>query len=214
MKFELVSTVLQKVTIRLLSRLQKMTESIDSSKVVYITSAGDGDGKSFIASSIASHAASITDYRVLLVDGNMETPSLHEYFDTPAAQGLSDVLTSKNWSDIPYVETSVDRLFILPAGGLRRSGLLFKQHVMSEFLEVVKANFDLVIFDSACILRSGANSVVSLADGIVIVIDASSTRKQVLSYALSELAVDEKKIIGAVLNKKIRYTPEFIYKRA
>ncbi len=51
-------------------------------------------------------------------------------------------------------------------------------------------------------------------DSRVVVIDASSTRKQVLSYALSELAVDDEKIIGAVLNKKIRYIPGFIYKRA
>jgi capsular exopolysaccharide synthesis family protein len=214
MKFEQTSDIFQKTTIRLLSRLEKITETSAKSKVMYVTSAGDGEGKSFVAASIAAHAAAMTDNRVLLIDGNMENPSLHQYFDVPPIPGFSDALRSSDWQNISCLETSIENLFVLPAGSQRRAGLLFKQHVVGEFLEAVKSRFDLVIFDSASIIRSGANSVVNLADGIVVVIDASSTRKQVLSYALSELAVDDEKIIGAVLNKKIRYIPGFIYKRA
>ncbi|AFI84259.1 CpsD/CapB family tyrosine-protein kinase [Methylophaga nitratireducenticrescens] len=214
MKLSRTESTFQKMTIRLLSRLEKSAVPSQHGKVVYVTSAGDQEGKSFISASLASHAASITDNRVLLIDANMESPTLHHFFDANEEAGLSDVLIDKEWQSIPYQTTDLDNLFLLSGGGQRRPGLLFKQHVMDAFLNTVKSQYDLIIVDSASIIRSGANSLANLADGIVIVIDASATRKQVLDFALGELNVSEDKILGAVLNKKLRYIPRFIYDRA
>ncbi len=196
-----------------MSRLEKISSQGTDGKVIYVTSAKDGEGKSFVASWLANTAASITDKKVLIIDGNMESPRLGKLFGIQQEEGFSDVLVDRDWQQIKYCGTTTPNLHILPAGTQRLPGLLFQQRVMDEFLSAAKSRFDLIFVDSASIIRSGANSLAALADGIFVVIDSSSTRWQVLDYAMSELNIDKEKIIGAALNKKVQYIPSFIYDR-
>ena len=203
----------QRITIRLLSKIEKKCAQREGGKVIYVTSAADKEGKSFVSNALAIQASEITSNKVLLIDANMETPSLHENFGLKQDAGLSELLISGVLGEIKYQQSDLDNLYLLPAGKECKSGLLFKQRLIKDFLEKLKAQFDLIIIDAGSITRSGANSMAHLADGIVLVVDTSSTRKQVLQNALYELNVEKEKIAGVVLNKKQQYIPDFIYKR-
>ena len=201
----------QKITIKMLSRIENLERKDKEGLIVYVTSADKGEGKSYVASCLAQNSALATANKVLLVDANMDAPVIHKQYKLDNEQGLSDAIISQEWPSIKIQKSSVTNLFYLTAGSQCKSGLLFKKHVVQDFVSYIRKNFDLIIIDSASIRSSGTNSLVSLVDGIVIVIDTTSTRKQVIQYALDELNVGKEKIIGALLNKKIHYIPKFIY---
>src|SRR5205807_7565267 len=87
---------------------------------IVVTSAGPGDGKSTIVSNLGLAMAE-TDRRVLLIDGDLRSPRLHEIFDVPNRGGLTELLQVED----PSPEVMASRLvrvaansglYILPAG--------------------------------------------------------------------------------------------------
>ncbi len=205
------STKFRKIIIRLLSRLQKTESQSSEGIVVYITSAEDGEGKSFVAEALALHAAAITANRILLIDSNMENPGIHEQFSVEQANGFSDVLVSRKVDKIEYRQTAFANLDVLPAGESPKPGLLFSQHIVEEVLADAKTHYDLIIVDGASIIRGGANCLAGVSDGILLV-TSTATKREKLLYALSELDIDAEKIVGDVLNNKVYYIPDFIYR--
>ena len=205
---------LQKILLRLLSRLDKVAaKQPGRGQVIYVTSASDGEGKTFMATALAKQATVVSAGRILLIDASIEAPKLHEYFSSNNDVGLSEILSGQDWDDKLCQETKIPNLYILPVGRKHRSGLLFMQDVVSEFLNQVRNHFDLIIIDAASITSSGANSMGGLVDGILLVIDTTSTRREVFEHAIRELKEDQGKIVGAVLNKKKHYIPSSLYRR-
>ena len=58
-----------------------------------MTSTGPGEGKTVVAANLAIGLA-LTGQRVLLVDGDMRRPRIHDLFNLPLQPGLSDLLGS------------------------------------------------------------------------------------------------------------------------
>ena len=63
-----------------------------------IGSATVGEGKSTVALNLA-HVAALAGQRVLLVDANLHSPSLHKLLELPNVKGLSNFLDNKNEPD-------------------------------------------------------------------------------------------------------------------
>lgn len=209
-----LSTPLQKIFIRLLSRLDKVAAvQSKQGKVVYVTSASGQEGKTFMATALARQAAAVSGGRVLLVDANMSTPGLPKYFPVQNSAGLSDVLTGVTWCEDLCLQVTGANLHVMPVGLQCRPGLLFNQRDVDTFLGHVRERFDLIIIDADSITSTGANSMASLVDGLLLVVDATTTRREVFEHALRELKEDQRKIIGAVLNKKKHYLPRSLYRR-
>lgn len=142
-----------------------MTESIDAVRtlllhaartdalqVVMVTSAGDGEGKTSLASQLAASLARAWR-RTLLVDGDLRNPAAHKLFDVPQEPGFSEVLRGDSAISDVIRPTPLSRLWLMPAGRWDSHALqaLAQQEVHKLFGEL-KESYDFIVVDSCPVL--------------------------------------------------------------
>jgi capsular exopolysaccharide synthesis family protein len=168
-----------------------------------VGSATVGEGKSTVALNLA-HVAALAGQRVLLVDADLHSPSLHLLLEIPNIKGLSNLLDdSKNQSNEMIQRSHLeDNLFVLTAGlpipGVaRRLASSGMQYLMDEF----HATFDLVIYDTPPLVDSkDANFLAARTDGILMVIAIRQVKFSVVQKVFSQLENFGIPCLGTVAN--------------
>lgn len=172
---------------------------VNGLKVVMVTSARPGDGKSLTAANLALTLSESYRREVLLIDADLRRPSLHEVFGVPNVAGLSDGLLLAEDERLAAVKIT-STLTLLPAGRPVQdpmSGLTSQR--MRKILEEAAARFEWVILDTVPVgLLADASILAGMVDGALLVVRAGETPHGVLAKAVDVLTRD--KIIGVVLN--------------
>ncbi len=88
---------------------------LGSHRVVMIASALPGEGKTSLASHLATSLAR-SGLKTLLLDGDLRSPSMHRVFDLPLNPGLSELLRGEVAFDEVIVSTAVEELKLITAG--------------------------------------------------------------------------------------------------
>ena len=79
---------------------------------------------------------------------------------------------------------------------------------------MMREKFDYIILDSPPITRYAESRVIATkVDGVILVLESGKTRSQVAIKAKQELEETGANVIGAILNRRKHYIPEWIYKR-
>lgn len=169
-----------------------------------ITSVGTGEGKTSTAINLGLSIAKEIEYTVLLVDGNLRKPDLHNYFGIKVEKGLGDYLKSDvDIEDLLIRPENVDHFVILPGGEpLIQSTELLGSPKMCSLVEELKERYPkrIIIFDMPTIL--GTADTVSFApcvDCALIVVEDDITKESELKQAVDLMSVTN--VIGTVLNK-------------
>ena len=174
-------------------------------RVVALTSAGPREGKTTVASNLALAVAEI-GRRVLLIDGDLRKPRLHEIFHVSNAWGLSDLLEGTKppeGLEAMVIGTCYRDLYLLPAGSVASSisNLLHSPRAL-ELLQRMRQQFDMVIIDTPPMLQmSDARVLGKLADGVILVVRSARTTKETVAAAGQRLAEDGTRVLGTVLNE-------------
>ena len=168
-----------------------------------ITSANAREGKTFTAINLAMSISQEVDHTVLLVDADLRSPSIHEYFGLDVEAGLADYLLRRAEVQDLLINPGVEKMVILPAGrGLPNSSELLGSSQMQSLAQEMKARYPdrFIIFDSPALL-DGADALViaNFVDGVLLVVEEEKTTQKELREALDLLS--GKKIIGIILNK-------------
>ena len=95
--------------------LQNWSEEQDK-RVFMLTSALSGEGKSFMALNLAASLARIGN-RVVLVDADLRSPTLHRAFNLTPMSGLVSYLAGETEFQACLQTTQIPGLFLVPAGG-------------------------------------------------------------------------------------------------
>ncbi len=177
-------------------------------KLVAVTSARPGNGKSTVAANLAvSLARGLA--RVLLVDADLRRPSQHRLLGLAEATGLSSYLTgAADVLDQVLVSTEMENLTVLPAGPALQNPIPF---LRSERLRVVlpelRERFDFVIVDLPPV-RSAADTLIlaPALDGVLLVLGAGETGKDDATASKRLLRDARGKLLGCVLNKATVYS--------
>jgi succinoglycan biosynthesis transport protein ExoP len=165
-------------------------------RAIVVSSANPGEGKTTVLSNLGIALARV-DRRVLLVDGDMRKPRLHEVFDVENRIGFSDLLTGRTAPAIR--ETKIPNLFVLPSGRSADERLLFTPQ-LGQLLLRFKAEFDMVLIDTPPLLQiSDARLIAHHADAVILVVAQYSSRESVLA-ARQRLAEDGSRLLGTILN--------------
>jgi Mrp family chromosome partitioning ATPase len=83
-----------------------------------------------------------------------------------------------------------------------------------EQVAALKERYSLILLDAPSIAESSdALLAAPETDGIVMVVEAGSTRWQVAENAREKLAMQGGNVLGVILNKRRFYIPSFIYRR-
>ncbi len=170
-------------------------------KSVVITSAGPGEGKSTTLANLAIAFAQL-DQKTLLVDTDMRRPILQKVFKVPRVPGIADIIIGNNTLDECIHKTSVENLYILPAGNLppNPSEMLGSKKMKELYQELIQ-NFEKVFFDAPPIIAVTDASLLSkMCDGLVVVIKSGHTHNEALDQVQNIVQQIKLPMLGAVVN--------------
>jgi polysaccharide biosynthesis transport protein len=169
-------------------------------KVMLITSAAMGEGKTTVACCIAIAMAQ-TGKRVVIVDCDLRRPRLHRIFQKPSDAGLTAALVDDGQED-HIEETEVPNLSVYVAGPHPPNPAeLLQSERFKTVLKRLTAKYDYVLLDSPPVLAVTDAAVLStLVDGVVMVTRAFQTRKELAQHALRRLTDVGAHVAGVVLN--------------
>ena len=169
---------------------------------VVVSSAGPGEGKTVFATNLAVALAQ-TGERVLLVDADMRLPSVHTTFSVSLEPGLSNILVGNRKLSEAVQKSSVDNLWIVPAG--RRPPNPSELLGSREFTRLVRQlgrHFSWILFDAPPVIAVTDPSVVAhVVSGVVFVIGSDLVGRQEARRAVEQLTKAGGKLVGGVLNR-------------
>ncbi len=167
-----------------------------------VSSALPGDGKSTVATQLAKTAASI-GVRVLLVDGDLRDPQVHNRLGLPNKRGLGEAITMDlSLNDVIQRSPADENLFVLTAGRSNVEPIkLLSSDKMQYLMEQFQAFFDLVIYDSPPLVGlSDASILEASTDGLILVVSLSKTDRDAVKKAIDSLRVSGASVLGFVAN--------------
>jgi capsular exopolysaccharide synthesis family protein len=174
----------------------------EGARTLVVTSTGPGEGKTTIASNLAIALAQ-SGQRVLLIDGDMRRPRVHDVFRQNQEPGLSNLMVGHAAPSACIRKSSVVGLWLLTAGRVppNPAELLGSQR-FKEFIRSLGEHFDSVILDTPPALAvTDAAIAASAASGIVFVVGAEMTGRQAARIAVEQLQNGRPRFVGAILNR-------------
>lgn len=183
-------------------RTALLLSTAEELKVVGVTSAQTGEGKTATATNLAVVMAQL-GRRVLLVDADLRKPRLHKVFNLPNRYGLVNVLTEGTPPDQLYRPVDVPDLYVLPSGPQPPNPAeLLASDRMREFLRRERHTFDFVVIDTTPTLAvTDATLVGSMVDGMLLCLRAHKVTREEARDTRDRLQLAEVKILGTVLNR-------------
>lgn len=180
-----------------LEQLKQLPAEDDSARhhnVVLVTSARDGEGKSFAALNLAGLLAEGGKQDVVLVDADIGQASLTAHFNLAEAPGLLEFGQSpRQLARTVPVGTAVDRLIFIPVGGTAdaetRSKLAAEQPIRDLIAQVANTyDSAIIVIDApACLTKSDPTEISAIAGQVILVVEAGQTRRADIERSLDLL---------------------------
>lgn len=170
-------------------------------KVILLTSATSGEGKSVTSLNLAATLAE-SGSRVLLIDADLRRPTCHRSLGTGNARGLSSFLSGQATLAEVVVPLDRPRLDFLPAGPTPPNPAeLVGSARMRDALAGLRDEYEFVIVDSPPVVPVTDGVVLSReADAVVLVVKGHDTPLELVRRARDHLGVANAHLIGAVIN--------------
>ena len=181
-------------------RLGKVMDE-QGKKVLLVSSAIPGEGKTTVATNLAMSLAN-RGKKVLLIDCDLRNPSVTKALGISSSNSLIDFLKGTISVRDMLQPTHIKNLVIFPGGtGDKDNVKLLSQERMYQLVQVSRTLFDYVILDTPpCSLLADASEIAKLADcGILVVRQNFASKDQILDGA-QRLGDSNLPIIGCVLN--------------
>ena len=169
-------------------------------RTIVITSSEAGEGKSTTAGNLAI-SFSQAQKKTIMIDCDLRKPSLHKKFRISNILGLSDVLKGKE-SLSGTIHEYNEYLDVLTSGKVPPNPAeMLGSRSMSNLLEKLKGEYDIIILDSAPLQAvTDAQILSTKADGTIIVVRAEKTKRDSVIQAKELLQKVDANILGIVLN--------------
>lgn len=175
---------------------------------VCLTSANKGAGTTTIACNLATTFVA-NHSKVLLIDCNINKPTVNKYFSIDNALGLSDMLLNQDYNNYYKYCTnfkddhSNNLLYVMESGQKVKNSLdLLSSRYFNEFMDEMRKQFDFILID--CPSLEDSNDVIAvghIVDGTILVVSLPETEKNNAKKALQQLNRNGVNVIGTVLNK-------------
>jgi len=195
---------------RLLHRIKKNDNEAEL-KSLLITSAMLSEGKSTISSFLAVTAARQKGMKTLLIDADLRRPTVHKFFAMERDNGLTEILAD-NYNPVDMIKhTEMENLHIMTAGKRVPSPTdIFDAQSIGRIIDEMKFYYDIILVDCAPVLPvSDPMLLASKLDGIVLVVKAGATQKEVVERAVEILSTNNHRVLGIVLNNMNNSLPYY-----
>jgi capsular exopolysaccharide synthesis family protein len=188
-------------------------------RVVLVTSAVGGEGKTTLSSHLAISLAR-AGRRTVLVDGDLRSPAAHRVFELPSAPGLAEALRGEVDPEDVARPTLVDGLWLVPAGVGDEAALqALGTEAVRGLFDRLRARYDFVVVDTAPALPVADTLLLSPhVDGVLLTILGDVSRAPRVYAAYERLAGLGARMLGAVVigarGEQHRYASDYPYATA
>ncbi|HLE37268.1 MAG TPA: CpsD/CapB family tyrosine-protein kinase [Candidatus Acidoferrales bacterium] len=200
--------------LKLVQRLLVVPAS-GAGRLVMFSGVADDLGCALICARSAEILAGQTKASVCLVDANLGSPSLHQLFHVENRNGLADAIRSQSRLRDCAQRLPHENLWLIPAGSLTASdnGFLVSAALRSA-LQDLREGFEHVLICAPAVSRNPDSLLIGqLMDGVFLVLEADSTRREVARKVKEDLEAANARLLGVVLNNRKFPVPESIYRR-
>jgi protein-tyrosine kinase len=170
-------------------------------RIILVSSAISGEGKTFVSSNLAQAIVRENNRRALLIDADLRCSHQHLVFHAPLKPGLTDYLRG-DADEMAIIQQGQGGNLYLVAGGqtVPNPSELLSTGRLKTFLDRIASAFDWVIIDSPpCLPVADARVIADVCDGVLLVVRAGSTSLEVAQRA--QQTFGGKKLLGVVLNR-------------
>ncbi|MFC7292886.1 GumC family protein [Hirschia litorea] len=189
--------------LRVLRTSVKYSASSSPNKVVAMTSALPGEGKTTTSLALARIAAS-SEQKTIIVDCDIRRQSMNELMGLTPSNGLLEVLSNQaEWKSVVVKDPQSD-VDVIPVASYTHFTPrdLFGTQAMEELVQSLSQEYDLVILDCAPVLAVAETRViVTYADAVIIVAQWGKTNPKAVASAIHQLSSTTSNILGIALNK-------------
>jgi Mrp family chromosome partitioning ATPase len=191
-----------------------LVSAAEAPRIVTFCGLEPGGDSGWICSRASEVLASQVAGSVCVVDANFREPGLHRHFGVECGSGLTEAL-QHNEPIKKLVRPLRPNLWLLTCGNQAEEwqALLGSDRTRARINEL-RAQFDYVMIDAPAL--NPGNDVVALghaSQGVVLVLKAHSSRREVAREAVKDFARAGVRVLGAVLSRRTFPIPDQIYKR-
>lgn len=171
-------------------------------RVLMVTSSVAGEGKTTVAAYLGITAAMVTAENHVVIDADMNCPTLHRKLSLNRGGGLTELISG----DLELIDaiqiTGFSGLDAICAGKrVENPFSLLSLGQLPGLLEQLRQQYRMIILDSPPVLNLGDTlKLTEFVDGIIMVILSGRTNRQVVKRALELLRESHKPLLGVVLN--------------
>ncbi len=181
-------------------------------KSILLTSSIPSEGKTTITVNFAKTLA-MQGGRVVVLDGDLRNPSLHDVFGVEDHKGLSSYLagTAELKTILQPCSPLID---VIPAGQIPPNpSELLGSKKMKELLAAMEKEYDFVLLDSAPLLSvTDSLTLAAMTDGTILITQVGRTSNDMLKSSLKRLHSIDASILGIIMNRaKISHFDEYNY---
>ena len=185
----------------------------DKTRVMLVTSAKLGEGKTTVSTNLAVTQA-MSGKKVLLIDADMRRPAIHRYFKIDSNRtGLVDILTGESSFSDAVINTSINNLDIVVAGDIPPNPAELLS--TSELEKLIKSaeEYDSIIIDSPPIMPVTDSLIISsIVESVLLVVRNEKTPGPILREAINRLSQVNAHAIGVIINgTKKGYNSNYYY---
>ena len=193
-------------TIELVDHLHAIRERLQSTaeapRVIMVTSAMPGEGKTLVAANLAIAFAE-DGVRTLLIDADLRRGRVHRHFGHRRAPGLGGVLSGESPLDETIREISPEKLFVLNVGKRPDNPMdLLASDRFAAMMKTLRETHDLIVIDAPPVLGLSATFVLQPhVDAVVLVVAIDRTPAHAAKAAVDALRGHGAKVCGFVVNR-------------
>lgn len=181
-------------------------------KSLVVTSTRAAEGKSTSAAALA-RSIGRSGRSVVLIDGDMRSPSLHSLFNTDHERGLSNFLSGDRDVESLLRDTEWMNVRLMTSGPCPpNTAELLSSVNMRDLISKLTAEYDHVVVDGPPLLGLADAPLISEAvEGVVFIVSASGPSTRLIRNALSRLHAANAHVFGVILTKFRAETSQYSY---
>jgi capsular exopolysaccharide synthesis family protein len=170
-------------------------------RTLVVTSPEAADGKTSIATNLAIALSQLDAGPVLLVDAEVQHPTLHRLLDVPRSPGFSDGLAADVELEDTVRATSIPGLWVIPAGAPVVSPARVIASVrLAGSLEALTRRFAHIVVDAPPLSCSATAILAARTDGVLLVVRRGRAKEEAARHAVEMLESARARLLGVVLN--------------
>ncbi len=184
-------------------------------RTLVFSAAASGEGVTTLSTYLSISLAVRDGKKVCLVDANFRSPRASRIFGLLGRVGMSDYAMGRCELGDVLMRTESPDLFVMGLGTEVHNPSLVLSHERARHLaSELRQRFDYVLFDCGSILGAAETSMLApTVDGVVLVIRANRTKREVIAKAEKLVRFSGGSVIGTVLNRRTYPIPDAIYRR-